>query len=152
MAYDVDVEVVHDALADERRRIADVSRPDGFSLEVRGGESTALRFGRPFDYLKAKATSEVAIRFCERFALPLSASFKYSLYGDDNVAILAVGWADRMRALLQVWRNHGFNLGFRFDVADLAWEPPRAFNELFSEAGHAPSRRRALQINQLRPR
>lgn len=99
----------------------------------------------------ASARKEAAVRFCEMFRLPKSASFKNSVYGDDGVVILAVGWMDRMRTLVDVWRESSFHADFHFSATGLVWNPPLDFDNLRTTTVHPGTQRRTEEIMRIRP-
>ena len=127
-------EIIELALAAARLAFAHLPRVTNFTVDVRGGKSTYMKYGTAADYLRAEANSGTPSIFCKKFKLNQSFSCKLGTYTDEDVGALCEGWASKMQTLFDVWRNHGFAADFRFLPHHEAWHEPISFQNVATRA------------------
>ena len=145
------VELVQDELAAKRAEVAGIPQPESCRLVVRGGGDTQLRFGVPYDYLRAEVHDEAPCRLCTHFKLQSSVSYKYSLYGDEVCTTLATAWMHKMQHFFNIWKSAGFDVAFKFSAGDLECELPESFKTLVESQPPKSVAQRIQQIVRLKP-
>ena len=118
--HEMDADEVWEELRAQReswRERAAHGAPD-FPVNIRGGVWTAENTGEASDSVRAQASGETAVHFCELYGLTKSATFAYSFYTQELAYKLAEVWADHMQFWFDLWFQKGMFHDTRFLHSD----------------------------------
>lgn len=73
-----------------------------FQVTILGGQWTAAHKGVAADAFSAAAKGNMAIQWCKRRAIPQSARYEISLYGQEAAAAMARCWASKMQYMFNI--------------------------------------------------
>ena len=123
-----DLDALMDALADDREEWEwdDVDMQMHFYQQIRGGRSTAIRFGRGSDGASANARSHVR-QWCIDFGWPRQPTFSYNVHTKAGAVQLAREWCRRGHFYFELWHDSERPYDFDFRNAVDQYMPSQDF-------------------------
>ena len=151
--HEMDADEVWEELRAQReswRERAAHGAPD-FPVHLRGGVWTAENTGEASDSVRAKASGETAVHFCELYGLTKSATFAYSFYTQELAYKLAEVWADHMQFWFDLWFQKGMFHDTRFLHSDRTLYATPLIAQALREEGSERVLKRLDQVLNIAP-